>query len=226
MWQFVFVAERRSVVRTELGSCVHPPPACSTSLPSWPTAAYGAGEQLGTVADRSGGRRPAGVGRSRWCAGPAGGGASCRGLALPGRWCWRRRAAASCGRTFLRQEEEASITGSLVARPLFASVTLCRVAPCRHHQLEGPPGAAFTFLLGPFQDPGRGSMWPLWPEPRLPLKWRNILKENLKTRVLCTPRLRWPSPEGTAGARAAVPPASGCVWGRPSPACASSWGVA
>lgn len=140
MWQFVFVAERRSVVRTELGSCVHPPPACSTSLPSWPTAAYGAGEQLGTVADRSGGRRPAGVGRSRWCAGPAGGRASCRGLALPGRWCWRRRAAASCGRTFLRQEEEASVTGSLVARPLFASVTLCRVAPCRHHQLEGPPG--------------------------------------------------------------------------------------
>lgn len=57
-------------------------------------------------------------------------------------------------------------------------------------------GAAFTFLLGPFQDPGRGSMWPLWPEPRLPLKWRNILKENLKTRVLCTPRLRRPSPEG------------------------------
>lgn len=87
-------------------------------------------------------------------------------------------------------------------------------------------GAAFTFLLGPFQDPGRGSMWPLWPEPHLPLKWRNILKENLKTRVLCTPRLRWPSPEGTAGARAAVPPASGCVWGRPSPACASLWGVA
>lgn len=39
-------------------------------------------------------------------AGSAGGGASCQGLALPRRWCWRPWAAALCGQTFLLQDEE------------------------------------------------------------------------------------------------------------------------
>lgn len=135
-------------------------------------------------------------------------------------------------RPFFSRTRRWSVTSNLLDHPPFASVTICRVAQCRHHQLEGPPGPALCLpsCWGPFRDPCRGSMWPLWPEPRfassvekcfkgkhLLLKWRNVLKENLTTCVLCSPWLRWPSPEGAAGTRTAVPPTSGRAFGVTEP---------
>lgn len=141
-------------------------PAHVTSLPLCPTAVYGGGEQLGTVADCSGGQCPTGVGRRRGAAGSAGGGASHQGLALPRRWCYGG-GGHRCGQIFLRQEE-ASVTSNVSAHPPFTSLTICGVAQCCHRQLEGPPGPVLRSpsCRGPFRDLAQGSMWPLWPEPR------------------------------------------------------------
>lgn len=71
-------------------------------------------------------------------------------------------------RPFFSRTRRWSVTSNLLDHPPFASVTICRVAQCRHHQLEGPPGPVLCLpsCWGPFRDPCRGSMWPLWPEPR------------------------------------------------------------
>lgn len=92
---------------------------------------------------------------------------------------------------WLCQDGEASVTGSLVAHALLAAVTSAGWPGAAAVSWRGLLGRCCVHLPagGLSETRAGGPCGPSGQNPVLPLKWRSVLKENLKARELCAPGL-------------------------------------